>query len=1775
MPLPMHVVAARSSDDGAGADDNDDAEANGEENVMVCLEETTTRMRSARSTRQTHDVSARLQSRTGVHFNTPLPPTNGFAHPACVLLRQRALLCANVCTDRQYSVAEACMDVERLGVPAYVENADLDDSGDVGNYEMQQILERHSEALLGRTASGSELQLLMCFVQLKGDRMVGSEAEAAEQLEFVLILWRIYERFGIDWTEQLKDARGPRDVLKLLRSVNGGKTVTESEARWVIEKVESMECTSADEETLALVFCVAYWYMSVSEDSNVGLPRDLLIERLGLELVFVRGLRLLVTLAIMFVLLLLAMKGVASTDNCRGIKSLFEIQFQLGSLAGIATLADLKVFIKDFSEHTGKLSPLSHQYFDRASWVLQDTPHAFNGPKILPPLDMDFTSSMTFQAWVGLDASAKLPHIGVPILRKAVGAQDSSGSLSCWSFNFPPSIAFGAHDYGGAAPSASTGLAEEYVAANYSVPVVNSVPQFSEHTRLVLHTLALNSTHATFMAAVRYFPRMLSSLDVFGIYRGGATMSSIGYAMRAKEAPAVEPADELKRSFEASVVEGKRRADLASAETSRTAALTAQAVNNPVDAPKPLRTSNHTITKVSDPVLGYAAWQLYDAPVFTDSTSKNLAPGNALPPAGSRGITISTWLKFDSSIGHGFHVARAAPLFDKSWTQYWDGWSNFCWMLYAGSGTAIYTKTGQVNSKGDDGPWLQLRDTEAPSEWQFKGKSFRHFVYQIDPGHSTKPLRICIDGVCSGHPMIDNYLTLFNLEKAPPSADCMQNGLIKSYPPKYQEEALNASRIYLNRRPVDDWPMTTWQMGTKYFDRILSSDEIKKLFDEDPDPEDKERRSIRQARGCAYSSEQQDDRTFRDGFGRNCMWYFDNYVSDPMVCQRSPSALEACPVACRAKEACWGSGFESSKSKEMQIWPMQMEFRSRGRWGTTCVGKSTTPEREAVKCALNAPNWPKQCKAAGLTSCGPKDCRQHENDRTALLDCLGDTTWLPESGNRWDTFLPCRDIITLHEETCDWDDSLLDEVANAANSTGAWSINFWVEALADMGCLQPQVRLLGGDGGTFAFLGGANRLVADTAAKVSCAKEDWYTYAVVGKRSDGHALLPLADLVATEAAAGTKHFVVFGRRADGWAGLYYNEHSTFENIWSGTDGPGHIPTDRNFLRVINVIGNVRMTPWRLRSDFPESGELAAMRYAQTHLQAVKRGPVQPLAEQMRTRLVRTAKSFSQKTMVLAPPLLMQSRIAASGCKTSPLALRVAEMVRDRGSQHQCVSPFVCPDYTTDAVYQCSGEDMFDGDFFGSPPMANAGTNWYVEYLSSISDHSVLVRPVKNETSGTIIETMLRTDDFLDTLTDELKLPVIFYSMDFGILSTLMIQVQVSGGRIRATYDLRHNVAVVGASLTSLITLLAAASVLCLVYLYFVGRVVLTVWKHERRVDYFRIPDIAFPIVLFGVIVVRLVESSRSSGIIESLVSMLMSLDWADISEMPNELLGVRDRYAENKLRYFNIVKEVMGAAQYTYILDSAMLVIFLMLLARIVVATDCHPRIALIAKTLKAALSDLFHFGLLFAIVFIGFALIGSWRFGAVREDFKDFFEAFSTQFDAMLGPPGALNISGLAEDQWEFLIYAFCFQCICFFFVLNFILAIIIDAYSSVMDEVRNSNVEMDILSDLFAVTRSGWKRFRYKWPDTYDIIFHLKHSIRTTRVTGEQLWWDGDLFPELADAQAFVEYYGGFDFLSEVDPEPLEPSVADLASFQCLTLQKVEQSLRIMRGATHTKSM
>ncbi|KAH8073894.1 hypothetical protein JL721_2444 [Aureococcus anophagefferens] len=147
-------------------------------------------------------------------------------------------------------------------------------------------------------------------------------------------------------------------------------------------------------------------------------------------------------------------------------------------------------------------------------------------------------------------------------------------------------------------------------------------------------------------------------------------------------------------------------------------------------------------------------------------------------------------------------------------------------------------------------------------------------------------------------------------------------------------------------------------------------------------------------------------------------------------------------------------------------------------------------------------------------------------------------------------------------------------------------------------------------------------------------------------------------------------------------------------------------------------------------------------------------------------------------------------------------------------------------------------------------------------------------------------------------------------------------------------------------------------------------------------------------------------------------------------------------------QYEDIKRASNSLARYDEYIAVAMIMMAFQLLKNL----DFHPRIGMISRTVRAATTDLTYFIIVFLFVLEIYAFLGVLLHGKVHEDFENLFASSLTMMKALCGmfDDSAIEVTFInAAFYWSFMVLSF-------FLLLNSLLAIIVEAYTSVVEAGR-----------------------------------------------------------------------------------------------------------------------
>jgi len=196
-------------------------------------------------------------------------------------------------------------------------------------------------------------------------------------------------------------------------------------------------------------------------------------------------------------------------------------------------------------------------------------------------------------------------------------------------------------------------------------------------------------------------------------------------------------------------------------------------------------------------------------------------------------------------------------------------------------------------------------------------------------------------------------------------------------------------------------------------------------------------------------------------------------------------------------------------------------------------------------------------------------------------------------------------------------------------------------------------------------------------------------------------------------------------------------------------------------------------------------------------------------------------------------------------------------------------------------------------------------------------------------------------------------------------------------------------------------------------------------------------DVATMALIVVVIINRLLGAVYSNKQTESIVGGIANMDWGDSTIDP----------LSKSMYYLSKVEELIVITTTKSFFDTLCLTALLALLLRTIIATNCHPRLAILTGTVYYSGDDMWHTTILVALLMACFGGIANWKFGAMRSEYVSFTQTIQTFVEMWFG--GNFN-DGWTDDS-ALAVLNILFLVVLFLLVLNFLLAIIVDAYTKV----------------------------------------------------------------------------------------------------------------------------
>ncbi|KAG2493793.1 hypothetical protein HYH03_008013 [Edaphochlamys debaryana] len=177
----------------------------------------------------------------------------------------------------------------------------------------------------------------------------------------------------------------------------------------------------------------------------------------------------------------------------------------------------------------------------------------------------------------------------------------------------------------------------------------------------------------------------------------------------------------------------------------------------------------------------------------------------------------------------------------------------------------------------------------------------------------------------------------------------------------------------------------------------------------------------------------------------------------------------------------------------------------------------------------------------------------------------------------------------------------------------------------------------------------------------------------------------------------------------------------------------------------------------------------------------------------------------------------------------------------------------------------------------------------------------------------------------------------------------------------------------------------------------------------------------------------------------------------------------------------------------------------LLLIARMLKLMDFQPRLGVVTRSLWLAGPDLIHFAIVAGMVFVSYAMMGHLMFGNTVPEFATFGESINTCFEILLGNidvnSSLRDLGGLQSVAGALFFWSY--ELLVYMVLLNFLLAIIVDAFSEVKEKTHET---VGIHTELFTLLRDKWRSLLGRCSPHYISDSKLGELLRQWAGEGEE---------------------------------------------------------------------
>ena len=194
------------------------------------------------------------------------------------------------------------------------------------------------------------------------------------------------------------------------------------------------------------------------------------------------------------------------------------------------------------------------------------------------------------------------------------------------------------------------------------------------------------------------------------------------------------------------------------------------------------------------------------------------------------------------------------------------------------------------------------------------------------------------------------------------------------------------------------------------------------------------------------------------------------------------------------------------------------------------------------------------------------------------------------------------------------------------------------------------------------------------------------------------------------------------------------------------------------------------------------------------------GPRIQQRERVKEVVIRENLDYAPKSALVATPVIFQERKKAAESCDVVYSSKWSKEQQRKATSEVCSSPYFCPEISvnlnnsghSEGVVSCPSKQLWTNTFFGVKSAELLEKQGFADFLFSITDNGFVYRSDNVSANNASSASILRTKDFIDSLTDTVRIILVFYTPQYGITSNVLITAKFHGSQgARVDYELLH------------------------------------------------------------------------------------------------------------------------------------------------------------------------------------------------------------------------------------------------------------------------------------------------------------------------------------------------------------------------------------------------